>query len=410
MADKRSGDDRDRRAGGDRRSQKRSESPMGSSRSDSRRRSTDRDPGGPEQGGASRKSYRAGAERTSDRKVAGPTGKPGERRTSGDRRGSKPGDMDGRPPGGRSGPGSRSGKVGDGDPRGKSERGVETRGSKSGRPSDGGRSEVRAGRRDGGRGERFGSDRAGAGPRRDRPGRDRSELYERTVDQATYDGPPLSDHITGEELDRDVAQQLRGLPEKLANRVARHLVAAGELIDTEPEVAFQHALAARARAGRLAVVREAVGEAAYAAGRYTEALADLRAAKRMNGATAYLPIMADCHRALGRPEQALKLARSEGVANFGPEAKAEMTIVEAGARRDLGQLDAALRTLELAPLMSKSRAPWVVRLRYAYADTLEHAGRFADALAWFHRAHAVDADEITDADERAQALERRLSE
>ena len=52
-----------------------------------------------------------------------------------------------------------------------------------------------------------------------------------------------------------------------------------------------------------------------------------------------------------------------------------MTIVEAGARRDMGQLDAALRTLELAPLMNKSRANWVVRLRYAYADTLEAAGR-----------------------------------
>ena len=52
-----------------------------------------------------------------------------------------------------------------------------------------------------------------------------------------------------------------------------------------------------------------------------------------------------------------------------------MTLVEAGARRDMGQFDAALRTLELAPLNCKSRAAWVVRLRYAYADTLEAAGR-----------------------------------
>ena len=75
----------------------------------------------------------------------------------------------------------------------------------------------------------------------------------------------------------------------------------------------------------------------------------------MNGATDYLPIMADCHRALGNPEQAIKLAKSPSVANFSTEAKAEMTLVEAGARRDMGQLDAALRTLELAPLTSKSR-------------------------------------------------------
>jgi len=205
-----------------------------------------------------------------------------------------------------------------------------------------------------------------------------------------------------------VRAQLKGLPEKLAARVARHLAAAGIYIDQEPELAYQHAMAARARAPRLAVVREAAGEAAYAAGHYAEALAELRAAKRMNGATAYLPIMADCHRALGKPAEALRLAKSPSVAGFAPEAKAEMTIVEAGARRDLGQFDAALRTLELAPLMSKSRAAWVVRLRYAYADTLAAAGRPQDALTWFHRTHAIDAEELTDAAERAAALEKQL--
>ncbi|WP_241153685.1 tetratricopeptide repeat protein [Nocardioides pantholopis] len=233
---------------------------------------------------------------------------------------------------------------------------------------------------------------------------------DRSDEQAKYDGPDLPAEVSGQELDRAVAAQLKGLPEKLAARVARHLVAAGLYIDEDPELAYQHALAARARVGRLAVVREAVGEAAYAAGHYAEALAELRAAKRMNGATAYLPIMADCHRALGHPEQALKLAKSPSVANFAPEAKAEMTIVEAGARRDMGQLDAALRTLELAPLLSKSRDPWVVRLRYAYADILESAGRGNDALTWFHRTMAIDSEQLTDAAERADALEKKLSQ
>ncbi len=207
-----------------------------------------------------------------------------------------------------------------------------------------------------------------------------------------------------------MANQLKGLPEKLAARVARHLVAAGQLVDDDPETAYQHTLAARARAPRLAVVREAAGEAAYAAGHYAEALADLRAAKRMNGATDYLPIMADCHRALGQPEQAVKLAHSPSVANFASPAKAEMTIVEAGARRDMGQLDAALRVLEQAPLMSKSRESWVVRLRYAYADTLEAAGRGTEALMWFHRTDAIDADELTDAAARAAVLEKAQDE
>jgi len=229
----------------------------------------------------------------------------------------------------------------------------------------------------------------------------------RTNEQSAYDGPELPADITGKELDRAVAGQLKGLPEKLAARVARHLAAAGMLIDEDPETAYQHAKAARSRASRIAVVREALGEAAYAAGHYAEALAELRAAKRMNGATAYTPIMADCHRALGQPEQAIKLARNPSVEGFEPPAKAEMTIVEAGARRDMGQFDAALRTLELAPLNSKSRAPWVARLRYAYADTLEAAGRDNDALTWFHRTQAIDSDEITDAAARAELLEKR---
>ena len=230
----------------------------------------------------------------------------------------------------------------------------------------------------------------------------------RTEDQARYDGPEIPEEITGRELDRSVTAQLKGLPEKLALRVARHLAAAGMLIDDDPTTAYQHTLAARARAARLAVVREACGEAAYAAGEYAEALSELRAAKRINGSTAYLPVMADCERALGRPERALALAKSPAVANFDPTTKAEMTIVEAGARRDLGEYDAALRTLENAPLNNKTRATWVVRLRYTYADTLLAAGRPHDALEWFHRTEAIDADETTDAATRATTIEKTL--
>lgn len=292
---------------------------------------------------------------------------------------------------------SRGGAGRTGGPKGSSSRG----GYQGGKPAGGSKP---AGGKPAGKGG--GSGRRPAGSQ-DRAFRPRSEERPRTTEQSVYDGPDLPEDVTGAELDRGVRAQLKGLPEKLAARVARHLAAAGLLIDEDPETAYQHTLAARARASRLAVVREATGEAAYAAGHYAEALAELRAAKRMNGATDYLPIMADCHRALGNPEQAIKLAKSPSVANFIPEAKAEMTLVEAGARRDMGQLDAALRTLELAPLMSKSRSSWVVRLRYAYADTLEAAGREADALAWFHRTHAIDSEQLTDAAERAELLERR---
>ncbi|WP_246081924.1 tetratricopeptide repeat protein [Nocardioides litoris] len=275
------------------------------------------------------------------------------------------------------------------------ERGSRPQGGRSGRPAQGGAKKGAGGARPQRRGDWK---------------RPADKQAPRSAEQAVYDGPPLPEDVTGRELDRAITAQLKGLPEKLAARVARHLAAAGLLVDSDPETAYQHTLAARARAPRLAVVREAAGEAAYAAGHYAEALAELRAAKRMNGATAYLPIMADCHRALGNPTRALELAKSPSVASFSADAKAEMTLVEAGARRDLGQLDAALRVLENAPLTSKSREAWVVRLRYAYADALVAAGREKDALAWFHRTHAIDAEEITDAAARADDLERRLDE
>ncbi|GGO92115.1 hypothetical protein GCM10011584_27790 [Nocardioides phosphati] len=287
-------------------------------------------------------------------------------------RGGKPASRDGKPSYGK--PAARDGKPG----------------SRDGKPS-------------------YGDRKPGSRPaRKDDWKRPTDDQRPRSEEQSRYDGPEIPEEVTGKELDRSVQAQLKGLPEKLALRVARHLAAAGLLIDEDPETAYKHTLAARARAARLAVVREACGEAAYAAGEYAEALAELRAAKRMNGSAAYLPIMADCERALGRPDRALTLAKSPSVANFEPEAKAEMTIVEAGARRDLGELDAALRTLEFAPLSSRSRASWVVRLRYAYADTLEAAGRLEDALTWFHRTAGIDGDEITDAMDRAAELEKRL--
>jgi tetratricopeptide (TPR) repeat protein len=264
----------------------------------------------------------------------------------------------------------------------------------------------RAGRTDsgGGRGRPSSRDssRRDTSPRR---GGGPVDAGERAAEQARYDGPQLDESITGRELDRSVAQQLKGLPEKLAARVARHLVAAGQLLESDPATAYQHTLAARARAARIAVVREACGEAAYAAGEFAAALSELRAAKRMNGASDYLPVMADCERALGRPERALSLARSPAAASLPQELQVEMAIVEAGARRDLGQFDAAIATLESMPLRSRTRAPWLVRLRYAYADTLLQAGRREDAVVWFNRTAGIDGEAITDAAERLDALE-----
>jgi tetratricopeptide (TPR) repeat protein len=215
----------------------------------------------------------------------------------------------------------------------------------------------------------------------------------------------VPDEVTGRELDPRVQAQLAALPERVALQVARHLVVAGHLLHEDPETAYLHARAAHARAARVAVVREATGEAAYAAGHFAEALAELRAARRMNGAADYLPLMADCERALGRPLRAVELAHSPAVARLARDQRVEMMIVEAGARADLGDFDAALRVLESGPLQAATRGEEVVRLRYAYADVLLRAGRRSEALQWFHRTAGIDGEQVTDAAERVLELE-----
>lgn len=291
--------------------------------------------------------------------------------------------------------------------RGRSGRPDRGQPSRSGRPDRGGQSGGRADGRAGGRDARGagGRDARGGGTGRGADRRPRREEHPRTEDQAVYDGPDIPEEITGKELDRSVLDQLSGLPEKLAARVARHLAAAGAILDEDPETAYRHAQAARARASRVAVVREAAGETAYAAGHFAEALSELKAARRMNAANDYLHVMADCERALKRPERALALAAGPSVEKLPQDLKIEMTIVEAGARLDLGEVDGALRTLERAPLKSIAREEWVVRLRYAYAHTLVAAGRKDEALEWFHRTMAIDSNQITDAPDRVAELE-----
>jgi tetratricopeptide (TPR) repeat protein len=187
--------------------------------------------------------------------------------------------------------------------------------------------------------------------------------------------------------------------------VSRHLVAAGQIIDEDSELALKHAIAARRLASRIAVVREAVGLAAYAAGDWTTAIAELRTYHRMTGRQTHLPELADCERALGRPERAIDLYRGADMEALDKAGAIELLIVAAGARGDLGQHDAAVAMLQVRELTSDDDAEWSARLRYAYADALLAAGRREEAREWFARAAAVDEDQLTDAAERLLELD-----
>ncbi|WP_247706724.1 tetratricopeptide repeat protein [Streptomyces liliiviolaceus] len=195
------------------------------------------------------------------------------------------------------------------------------------------------------------------------------------------------------------------LPKGLAEDVSRNLVMVARLIDEDPEGAYGYSRVALRLASRVAAVREAAGFAAYANQKYSEALAEFRAARRMTGNVDLWPVMADCERGLGRPEKALDMAGAPEVQKLDKAGQVEMRLVAAGARRDMDQLEAAIVTLQSPELASNSVQPWTARLRYAYADALLAAGREGEAREWFAKAVESDKDGSTDASDRLAELD-----
>ena len=296
--------------------------------------------------------------------------------------------------------------------QGRRDGGGESRGGYQGRRDDAPRGENRSyGSRDerGGQGRSYGSrDGGGYQGRRDqddRPRRDEEENFVRPGLAAREDEPPTPEGVDEKVLPFGVRAELRGLPKDLAAVVAAHLVAAGELIDEDPELAYRHAEAARRRAARLPVVREATAETAYAAGEYSVALNEYRALRRMTGGAEYLPVMADCERALGRPNNALRLAKEAAAEKLEVDQRVEMIIVEAGARDDLGQTAEGLRVLKNAIVEKLGGASAQARLRYAYADMLERQGDTKGARQWFVSALAKDTEQLLDCQDRIDALD-----
>ncbi len=259
-------------------------------------------------------------------------------------------------------------------------------------------------------------DRRLAGERRPTEERRRTEDHRRTGDRRPSTqpadqrpavrrpaAPELPEGADPALLDRAARAGLRSLPESLADRVAAHLVAAGQLLDDDPKSADVHARYARHLAPRLPTVREAAAITAYRTGDYATALAELRALRRMTGDPSYLPVMADCERGLGRPERALALARDSEVGRLDPAARVELAIVVSGARRDRGEAQAAVASLR--PLVaSKAVRPWTARLWYAYADALTDAGQSDEAATWFGSVAEIDDDGETDALDRLAEL------
>ena len=262
-------------------------------------------------------------------------------------------------------------------------------------------------------------------PRSDRPNRDsrgprnsssfkpRSERFgDRSLENRRKDDrrptnrdfskdPIIPEGITGEELDKVTRGDLLTLSAENAKIVAQHLACVHAFADSDPEIAHEHAQAAVRHAGRVAIVRETAGYAAYRVGKFDIAIKDLKAAFRINGDVSIWPVLADCERGLGRPRKALELAGAPEAKKLAKEQAVELRIVAAGARRDLGEIDAAVVTLQTNDLNTENDS-WAIRLRYAYADALAAAGRADEAKKWFKKCADLDLEDSTDAAERCE--------
>lgn len=266
----------------------------------------------------------------------------------------------------------------------------EKRGGASGR-----REERRGNRRDDRRNDRKGHDR----DKHKVSHPQRSGYREERINRRMTN-PDLPSDIDITDLDPSVLQDLSSLSKENSEAVAKHLIMAATWLDDDPQLSLRHARAAKDRAGRVSVAREMNGIAAYRAGEWKEALAELRAARRISGGPGLLAVMADCERGLGRPEKAIELWRSDDAKELAPEDAIELAIVAAGARLDMGQADSAVVTIQRAQPNKDDTGVAACRLSYAYANALLEAGRKDEAKEWFQHATDIDEGDWTDAAER----------
>ena len=219
-------------------------------------------------------------------------------------------------------------------------------------------------------------------------------------------GPVLPADVTPQDLASAARNELKTLSKENAEQVARHLAMAARLIDDDPQLAHQHALAASRSAGRIAVVRETVAITAYAIGDFALAVRELRTFRRISGRDDQIALLVDSERGVGRPDRALEVGRAVDRAALPVEVRVELAIAMSGARLDLGENERALQELDIPELDPDRAFSWSPGLFAARAAVLEELGRLDEAAQWQRRAEiAEDVIGSRDADSETLLVE-----
>ncbi len=211
-----------------------------------------------------------------------------------------------------------------------------------------------------------------------------------------------------EALPTDVVDEITGAVGRAkAGKVADRLAAAARAYERDryPE-ALRITRDLVDQVPESAAARELHGLICYRLGRWREAVRHLDAARKLSGGDpSQVPVLMDCHRAMGHHRRVEALWTDLRASSPSADVLVEGRLVLAEDLAEVGKLDEAILVLATAGAARNLRNPGDRHLRqwYVLADLYERAGNVPLARELFARVASVDP-ELADVTERLLAL------